>query len=365
MGFVSEHSIAIAAGQVLIAGFEGTTLPALIHQSIAESRLGGVIIFKRNIESLSQIHALIHTCHTISSTDFPLLISVDQEGGRVRRLPEPVLQLPPMRQLGQWDDPSFTQRAAYALSLQLRTLGFTMNHAPVLDVDTNPANPIIADRAFGTDVETVVRHATAFIQGTRDAMVLNCGKHFPGHGDTTLDSHEALPQLKHSLERLKAVELAPFRLLAPMLDAVMSAHIVYQGIDALHPATLSPTIIQSLLREHCGFQGCVLSDDLEMKAISNTYTIPEAAYHAIVAGCDALLICRDTPMVYKTRDYLKERAMQEPDFAQRLLDAAQRFINLRRSVHPPSLTDNFTLEQLHPPEVIEVRQELESRLKTL
>lgn len=361
---VPDHSIAIAAGQVLVGGFEGTTVPPSIDAAIAQGQLGGLILFKRNIEGPAEVQAMLRACQSKADVRFPLLIGVDQEGGRVSRLSEPVIQLPAMRQFGRWDDPALTQRAARVLATQLRHLGFTINFAPVLDVDSNPDNPVIGDRAFGSDASVVVRHGAAFIQGMRQAGLLNCGKHFPGHGDTVLDSHEALPRLEHSLEQLKAVELVPFRALAPELDAVMSAHIIYRAIDAAHPATLSPTILQSILRDYCGFRGCLISDDLEMKAISLNYTVPEAAYQAILAGCDALLICRNTDLVWETREYLQHQAQGDAAFAERLFDAAKRFVTLRQRVQIQTPTSTDLSKSLESPEVTSLRRELEARLQT-
>lgn len=361
---VRDYSIAIAAGQVLVGGFEGTTIPPSIDAAIAQGQLGGLILFKRNIVGPVEVKGMLDACQSQADPRFPLLIGVDQEGGRVSRLSEPILQLPPMRQLGQWDDVDLTQRSARALAVQLRFLGFTINFAPVLDIDSNPDNPVIGDRAFGADASVVVRHGAAFIRGAREAGLLNCGKHFPGHGDTVLDSHKALPRLEHSLERLKAVELVPFRALAPELDAVMSAHIIYRAIDATHPATMSPTILQSLLRDYCGFRGCLISDDLEMKAISLNYTVPEAAYHAILAGCDALLICRDTDLLWETKAYLEHQAQGDAAFAERLVDAAKRFVALRHQTRIPTPTTVGLFEALENAEVTSVRRELEARLQT-
>ncbi|MCB9707307.1 MAG: beta-N-acetylhexosaminidase [Myxococcales bacterium] len=358
---MSDYSTAVSAGQVLIAGFEGLTVPRAIMDAIGAAKLGGLILFKRNIESPKQVHALIHACQAHAPPDFPLLVSVDQEGGRVNRLNAPVLQLPPMRQFGLWDDLDFTQRAAFALSTQLRMLGFTMNYAPVLDVNTNPANPVIGDRAFGNNVEIVVRHANAFAEGAKKGAMLTCGKHFPGHGDTLLDSHLALPRVTDSVERLKTRELVPFRRLAQKLDAIMSAHILYPAIDTENPATLSCDILQSLLRGFCGFGGCVISDDLEMKAITLNYGIPEAASRAILAGCDALLIGRNTGVLEATRSHLEMRAHSDPLFATRLKDAAGRFLDLRRSVETTANQD-FLEDQLQTPAVIAVQDALEARL---
>ena len=313
----------------------------MLAEAFAEGSIGGVTFFGRNIASYLQLHALISAIEW--PQERPPLLAIDQEGGRVARLKTPIVKLPPMRALGRVGDPSLTKRAASLLGSQLRALGLTMNFAPVLDVDTNPNNPVIGDRAFGSTPETVVVHARAFAAGLAVAGILSCGKHFPGHGDTLLDSHLALPTVTHALERLESVELAPFR---GALDfpAFMTAHVVFPELDAKRPATLSPDVVGGLLRREMGYEGVIISDDLEMKAVAKMHSVAESAILAIEAGCDVLLVCSDTDALFDAREQLAAKARQEVRFSARLNDAAERSLRLRRSAPPapaPSLEGVF------------------------
>jgi beta-N-acetylhexosaminidase len=262
----------------------------------------------------------------------PPFIAVDQEGGRVQRLRAPVLQLPPMRALGQIDDPALTERAAFLLGSQLGALGFNFDFAPVLDVDSHPDSPVIGDRSFGADPARVARHGIAFARGLARAGLASCGKHFPGHGDTALDSHFALPRVSHARERLERVELAPFRAAQAELSAIMTAHIVLDAVDAERPATLSPQVITGLLRGELGFDGIIVSDDLEMKAIADHYGVADAACEAVAAGCDLLLICSKPELCLLAHEALVQRAERDPGFARALRAAHARTSAARAKV---------------------------------
>ncbi len=332
------------AGQVLVAGFTGTEAPDDLLRPCAQGELGGVILFKRNLGAMHQIAALVARIVDAAPQDTPLLVAVDQEGGRVARLGEPVLKLPPMRALARLGDPKLTERAASLLGRQLKALGFTMDFAPVLDVDTNPANPVIGDRSFGATAERVIEQAFAFARGLHAGGVLSCGKHFPGHGDTDLDSHLALPRLGHDRARLDAVELAPFRAASGTIPALMTAHVVFEQLAAGIPATLSGRVISELLRGELGYQGLIISDDLEMKAIADHYGVEQAACLAIEAGCDTLLVCSRLDWVERARAALADRAGREPAFKRRLEAAAERSISLRKTCTPAPITDPRLLE---------------------
>lgn len=340
-----------AAGQVLVAGFPEGEPPSTLLSSTKDASLGGIILFRRNIESPGQVLELNRRFADIAPSDSPPLICVDQEGGRVARLGAPVLRLPPMRRLGELDDAELTERAGRVLGRQLAALGFTMDFAPVLDVDTNPKNPVIGDRSFGTEAGVVTRHGLAFAAGLHEGGCLSCGKHFPGHGDTDTDSHLALPTLAHPRERLDAVELAPFRAAAGKIPALMTAHVIFEGIDPEVPATLSRRVITGLLREELGYDGVIISDDLEMKAVSARWGVRGSAIAAIEAGCDMLLVCSDVEACLDARDALAERAGRDSAFAERLRDAARRSLTLRRS-RPPAPVAAAELEaRLADPEV--------------
>ena len=331
------QSLRRSAGQVLLAGFPGTDPPAELVAAAADGALGGFVLFRRNLGDYEQVAALCGRLTAAFPEDEPPFVAVDQEGGRVQRLGPPVLQLPPMRRLGQVDDPGLTEEVAYLLGQQLAALGFNWDFAPVLDVDSNPQSPVIGDRSFGDEPERVVRHARAFARGLGRAGVAACGKHFPGHGDTALDSHFALPELIHDRERLQRVELAPFATLAGELEAMMTAHIVTRALDPDRPATLSRAVLQGVLREQLGFTGLLVSDDLEMKAISEHFGIGYAACEAIAAGCDCILVCSKPDLCLEAAAALADRASREPSFAARLHDAAARTLKARQRYRPIAL----------------------------
>lgn len=309
-----------AAGEA----FDPTEAPAPLLELAAADALGGVILFRRNIAGWPQLTRLTRDIRAAFPDPTAALVAVDQEGGRVARLGPPVLTLPPMRALGALANPALTERLFEGLGAQLHALGFNVNMAPVLDVDTNPDNPIIGDRSFGRGPAVVIEHGRAVIAGLTSAGIAACGKHFPGHGDTLLDSHLALPRLTHDLARLQRVELAPFAALASQLPTLMTAHVVFEALSPDTPATLSPRIMTDLLRQELGFAGPVFSDDLEMKALADHHSVADAACGAIAAGCDALLICSEVERSLSARSALASRARADRDFAARLLDAAQR-----------------------------------------
>ena len=256
-----------------------------------EFGLGGVILFARNIEEPQQVAELAFDVQQLA-TDLPLWVSVDQEGGRVARLRAPFTLWPPMATLGRSGDVGLATRFAAALAAELRAVGITLDYAPVLDIHTNPKNPIIGDRALADTADDVARFGVAIIRGLQEHGVAACGKHFPGHGDTSVDSHLELPIVEHPPDRIRRVECVPFREAARAGVAfVMTAHVFVPSLDDAKPATLSPRIVQGMLREELGFEGVILSDDLEMKAIASAHHIPDAAVEAVAAGCDGLLIC--------------------------------------------------------------------------
>ena len=327
---MTHLSTADCAGQVIVAGFGKGDPPRGLCELARRGALGGFVLFRRNVGTPIETATLNETLRGLTPPDRPPWIAVDQEGGRVARLGGPVVRLPPMRVLGQIDDAELTREAALVLGRQLASLGFNLDFAPVLDVDTNPANPVIGDRSFGSEPERVIRHARAFAAGLAQAGVASCGKHFPGHGDTLLDSHHALPRLSHGRERLAQVELSPFAALAGELPNVMTAHVLFDAIDPACPATLSSAAVSGVLRKELGYVGHVFSDDLEMKAVSEGYGVAQAAVLAIEAGCDSVLICEHEELTLAAYEALLKRAETEPAFAQRLREAAERSLAARR-----------------------------------
>jgi beta-N-acetylhexosaminidase len=278
-------------GQLLIGSLPGPTITPEMRSLAREFQLGGVTLFKRNIEAPEQVAELNHDLQTLSS-GLPLWVAVDQEGGRVARLRDPFTVWPPMATLGRAGDEKLAHRFASALAAELRAVGISLDFAPVLDIHTNPNNPIIGDRALGEDAAAVAKLGAAIIRGLQENGIAACGKHFPGHGDTSVDSHLALPLVEHPPDRIRRVECVPFRAaIRSGVAFIMTAHILVPSLDEHKPATLSPTIVRGMLREELDFNGVILSDDLEMKAIADTYTVPDAATQAIAAGCDGVLVC--------------------------------------------------------------------------
>jgi beta-N-acetylhexosaminidase len=286
------RSVRREIGQLLIGSLPGTAITAEMRSLAREFQLGGVTLFKRNIEVPEQVAELSDDLQRLSS-ELPLWVAVDQEGGRVARLRAPFTEWPPMATLGRAGDETLAYRFAAALAAELTAVGITLDYAPVLDIHTNPKNPIIGDRALAEDAEMVATLGAQIIRGLQDNGVAACGKHFPGHGDTSVDSHLALPLVEHPPDRIRRVECVPFReAIRNEVAFVMTAHILVPALDEQNPATLSPAIVRGMLREELGFDGVILSDDLEMKAIAETYSVADAAVQAIAAGCDGVLVCR-------------------------------------------------------------------------
>ena len=279
------------AGQLAIAGFAGHTIPDDLRALAREFDLGGVIFFSRNVESPEQVAELSHEARTLAR-EIPLWVSVDQEGGRVARLKAPFTVWPPMLTLGRSGDEQLAARFARALAAELKAVGITLDYTPVLDIRTNPRNPVIGDRALAERAEDVARLGRAIIETLQAEGVAACGKHFPGHGDTGVDSHHELPLVEHPPDRLEAVEMVPFRAaIGAGVAAIMTGHLLVPALDEQRPATLSPAIVEGWLRQKLGFDGLVLTDDLGMKAISSRYTLAQATVGALAAGCDAVLMC--------------------------------------------------------------------------
>jgi beta-N-acetylhexosaminidase len=336
--------IAKLCGQLLLGGFEGDSLPTRFSAALREGKRGGAILFRRNLPDIASAARLCEAVRLSAGPDLPPFIGVDQEGGRVTRLPAPFLALPPMRILGSLGDLGLIRRAGAAVAAELSAIGFNLNFAPVLDVDSNPANPVIGDRSFGRDPRTVMRCGVAFLQGLQEKHVLACGKHFPGHGDTSIDSHFDLPVLEHERARLDQIELPPFRAASGAgIASLMTAHVVCNALERDVPATLSRAVCASLLRAEIGFEGVLFSDDLEMAAVAARYPIETAAVEAVWAGCDVLLICKDQDLQDRAHEALVRRAEQDPRFRDRCMEAATRAARLRRLCPPRPTTAGAAL----------------------
>jgi len=274
-----------------MAGFAGTSLTVELRALARDFSLGGVVYFARNVEEPAQVAEVSREIATLTG-ELPPWVSVDQEGGRVARFRRGFTVWPPMATLGRSGDVELARQFARALAVELRAVGITLDFAPVLDIFTNPKNTVIGDRALAERAEDVATLGVAIIEALQRGGVAACGKHFPGHGDTLADSHHDLPLVEHAPDRLRAVEFVPFRAaIAAGVASMMSCHVLVPAFDEGRPGTLSPTIVQGLLRDELGFDGLVFTDDMEMKAIAARMPVPDACVAAIAAGCDAVLVC--------------------------------------------------------------------------
>jgi beta-N-acetylhexosaminidase len=331
--------IATTCGSLIIGGLAGNWVPAAFERALRQGRRAGCILFERHVaDGPAHVASLSRIVHAAAGSE-PPLVGVDQEGGRVARLKAPLLVVPPMRTVASWGDVALAERIAHAVGTELAALGFTIDFAPVLDVNTCESNPIIGDRAFGADPEIVSRFGVAWLRGLQGAGLLACGKHFPGHGDTSKDSHVALPLVSRPREAIDRIDLVPFRAAtAAGVASMMTAHVVYPSIDAALPATLSPAL-GPLLRDEVGFSGMLVTDDLGMGAIRGGWTIEEAAVLCVVAGCDAVLVCSPDDAQERALDALIREAERSPSFLARCEEASRRVLEARRRSKARPLDD--------------------------
>jgi beta-N-acetylhexosaminidase len=279
------------AGQLFMVGLPGPALDPGTEAFLREYTPGGVVLFRRNARTAAQIRRLTTAVHAIGAGPRTLL-AIDHEGGRVDRLPRPFTHFPAAAQVAASGGPQVAREVGRAMGRELSAVGIDVDFAPVLDVASNPRNQVIGDRAFGTTAGAVARCGIAFARGLRDVGVVPCGKHFPGHGDTTGDSHHVLPRDRRSRHELLAGNLPPFeRAIRARIPALMTSHVVYPALDT-RPATLSRAICHDLLRRRFGFTGVLFSDDLEMQAVARHRQPERTVVAALAAGCDMLLVCK-------------------------------------------------------------------------
>lgn len=279
-------------GQLFMVGFDGLSVPAAFKSAVAEYKLGGTIYFKRNAQSPAQLaelsNELQYSCR--SKSDPFMFVAIDHEGGKVNRLSSPFTKFPGNENLGEINSPKMGFQFGVILAKELKAVGINVNFAPVVDVNTNPDNPVMKGRMFSSDPEVCGKLGSAVCRGIQKMGVAAVAKHFPGHGDTQVDSHFDLPQINKSISELEKIEMVPFkRLVRSRVEGVMTAHILNAAIDSEYPATLSEKTIQPLLRQGMRYSKLIFSDDMEMKAIADNYGAEEAAVLAIKAGCDVLI----------------------------------------------------------------------------
>jgi beta-N-acetylhexosaminidase len=367
---VSDLTLAEKIGQMLCLGWAAPDCLLNVNEQARECvrtmKAGGMVVMGRNVsppvrplppidaigvrDMLDEMQAL---------ADIPLLLATDQEGGRVARFgTEPFTRMPAALAVGQRGDVGLARAAARATAAELSAVGVNWNFAPVADVNSNPDNPVIGDRAFGSTPDGVAAVVAAQTAGYQEGGVLACAKHVPGHGDTAIDSHFDLPTLPFDLAAMERRELLPFRAaIAAGVASVMTAHILFPAIDPERPATLSQPILTGLLRERMGFDGLIVTDCLEMKAVAGRWGTARAAVLAAKAGADMLLVCHTLERQRETFAALLDAALSGDLPADRMDDAVDRILTAKRRLADRARTD---LDVIGSPEHRAVRDALDA-----
>lgn len=329
---IADMTLDEKIGQLLLIGLDGKTISPFAKKMIAENRVGGFILYKDNIKSVSQTVALLNSLKAANKeSSVPLWLSLDQEGGKVSRLPDEINKFPSAHELGALKDTQHTKEVGGALGLTVKALGFNMDFAPVLDIDSNPDNPVIGDRSFGSDADTVINHGLAMMEGISEAGVTTVVKHFPGHGDTSVDSHYALPVVGKSMDELEKLELLPFvEAVGQNADAVMVAHLLIPALDKDYPTSISDKAINGLLRTGLGYNGVVVTDDLTMGGLLQDNEIGDAAVRAVLAGADLLLVGHDEKLQQRVLTALQRGVKEGSITEDRLDESLYRLLALKQ-----------------------------------
>lgn len=352
---ISEMTLEEKIGQMLLVGIDGTKLDDNAKKMIAEDKVGGIILYKDNIKDLNSLIDLINAMKKSNAANSaPLFMSVDQEGGKVSRMPAEFASIPSNGAVGDKDDTDAAEMMGKLLGREVLLAGFNMNFAPVLDINSNPNNPVIGDRSFGNTANKVIDLGIAEMKGIASEGIIPVVKHFPGHGDTSVDSHLELPVVKKSVDQLAKLEWPPFEVaIKEGTDAIMVAHILYPKIDPDKPASLSPIIIGEQLRGDMGYQGLVITDDLTMGAIIKNYDLATAAIDTVNAGSDILLIAHEYDneklVLNALLDNVKNGKLQES----RIDESVYRILALKAKYR---LTD----EQIPVPDLTDLNEDIKS-----
>lgn len=344
-------------GQMLCLGWQGISsttsdddaylnLNEQARRCVEELHAGGMILFARNVQAsgkpkppveVARVRDMIAELQSLAK--IPLFVAVDQEGGRVARFGAPFTPFPSARVIGEVGSIEAAENVAYCVGRELRAVGVNFNFAPIADIDSNPANPVIGERSFGSDPQTVAAMVVQQVIGYGNGGVLSCAKHFPGHGDTDVDSHIALPTLAHSRDVIDGRELVPFKsAISYGAPAIMTAHILFPALDASGvPATLSKPILTDLLRNEMGFRGLIVTDCLQMKAVADTWGTPRAAVMAAQAGADILLVCHTWEKQKETFDALVAAVRSGELPEERINESLARIVSAKEllSLAPP------------------------------
>ncbi|WP_339242152.1 beta-N-acetylhexosaminidase [Paenibacillus sp. FSL R5-0517] len=350
-------------GQMILAGVQGTTLDDQAKQMIADQKVGGIIFYANNVTTLEGTAKFVQSIkETNQSNPVPIFMSVDQEGGKVSRMPENVESIPSNQKVGKTKDSALAETMGELLARQVQLAGFNVDFAPVLDVNSNPKNPVIGDRSFGSSADLVLRMGIAEMKGLRNEGIIPVVKHFPGHGDTSVDSHLDLPVVNKTEKQLAELEWIPFQAaVKEQVEAVMVAHILFPKLDPDHPASLSDVIIGEHLRGKFKYNGVVITDDLSMGAIAKNFKLNEAALATVKAGSDILLVAHSYESAKTIFDTLVS-AVKSGDISESRIDeSVYRILALKQQY---KLTDkqqaNGDLKQLNA-DIVDWRNQVDAR----
>ena len=339
---IEEMSIKEKIGQLMIVGFDGDSNNDYIENLITEYNVGGFVLFARNIINSEQTLNLVNDIKTTNKNKIPLFMGIDEEGGRVSRFPDDYQRLPAALTIGNINSTDLSYELGTIMAKRLKSFGFNLNFAPVLDINSNPNNPVIGDRSFGDNEEVVSKNALSVYKGLDDNNIISTVKHFPGHGDTEVDSHMSLPVVHKTKEELDKLELIPFKkAIEQEVKAIMIAHILFDKIDEDYPATMSEIFINKTLRKDMGFDGVVFSDDMTMGAIIENYYLDVASVGFLKAGGDVLLICHGQDNPKLVFDAI-EKAVSDNKLSEKEIDEkVYRILSLKEEF---KLNDDVLLE---------------------
>ncbi|WP_144510710.1 beta-N-acetylhexosaminidase [Bacillus sp. FJAT-22090] len=340
-------------GQMIFAGVKGTSFSEETKQLISTDKIGGIIFYKNNIKNVNETITLLNTIKEESKNEkFPLFLGVDQEGGRISRLPG-LNQLPTNQEIGEKNNATLSYNIGSHLGEEMKAYGFNLDFAPVLDVNSNPKNPVIGDRSFGTKADIVSELGIQTMKGIQSQHVISVVKHFPGHGDTSVDSHLELPIIQKNLADLQKLELIPFKdAIEDGADVIMIAHILLPKIDPNFPSSMSHKIISDILRGQLQFDGVVMTDDMTMKAILGNYDIAKASVEAVKAGNDIVLIAHDYANVKKAIDAIVDAVNSGEISEKRVNESVYRILSLKEKY-------KLTNEKVKEANILKLNEEIE------
>ncbi len=328
---ISKMTLEEKIGQMLMFSIEGYSLSDNTKKLIGNYKVGGFIALGGNVQDTKQLHDLLNSIKVENSINkIPLFLSVDEEGGRVTRMPKEFKRLPTNKTIGNINNKVFSSKIGSSIGSKIKAFGYNMDFGPVLDVNSNPSNPVIGDRAFGLNYTVVSNLGIETMKGIQSENVIAVVKHFPGHGDTNVDSHKGLPIVNNDLERLESLELIPFvEAIKSGVDAIMVAHILLPKIDKENPSSMSKTIITDILRTDLKFHGVVITDDMTMGAIMKNYELGEAAVKSVNAGTDIVLVCGGYDNQMKVINALKNAVIQGNILESRVNESVYRILKLK------------------------------------